>query len=313
MASSALSPVSHLFDHLQYLLNVSHLHSLRRKWRARNCGPRSCSCRWDFHPRAVSRSADSAPSKALIARGIEVGAADLFDKESLKNAVRGSEVQVVFGLAATVSRPPAEVSSVKLAPECDGVQQWPLHARDTVFIWLRALFSVIFDLQRESGIPHSILLTAWFCENVWKLGVLSSESYIVTTPKFAPEDQQCAMWVKHDLGQAALALAKNYNTPLGKRVGVLGGAFPVVSMKFTYPQLAAAIAKGISKPVAFLPVDSGARRDGAIVLFPFLFQAKIGSYHDTPVPNPTLVELEVKFAAIEEFVHWQQEVVPRFT
>jgi hypothetical protein len=42
----------------------------------------------------------------------------------------------------------------------------------------------------------------------------------------------------------------------------------------------------------------------------FLYQAKIGMYNDTPIPNPDLVALGVKFGTVEEFI--QKEVVPRF-
>lgn len=54
-----------------------------------------------YTPRAISRSLDSAASKALIAQGVEVVVADLWDKGSLKNAIRGSEV--VFGVRAHVT------------------------------------------------------------------------------------------------------------------------------------------------------------------------------------------------------------------
>ncbi|KAJ7939988.1 hypothetical protein B0H13DRAFT_2300044 [Mycena leptocephala] len=47
-------------------------------------------------PRAVSRSVDSASSKALIDRGVEVVAANLFDKESVKEAIQG--IEAVFGV-----------------------------------------------------------------------------------------------------------------------------------------------------------------------------------------------------------------------
>ncbi|KAJ7673819.1 NmrA-like domain-containing protein, partial [Mycena polygramma] len=47
-------------------------------------------------PRGVSRSLDSDASKALIANGVEVVVGNLFDKESLKKSIRGSEV--VFGV-----------------------------------------------------------------------------------------------------------------------------------------------------------------------------------------------------------------------
>lgn len=49
-----------------------------------------------YTPRAVSRSLDSDGSKALIAKGVEVVVGNLFDKESVKNAIRGSEA--VFGV-----------------------------------------------------------------------------------------------------------------------------------------------------------------------------------------------------------------------
>ncbi|KAJ7875116.1 hypothetical protein B0H14DRAFT_3549780 [Mycena olivaceomarginata] len=48
-----------------------------------------------YTPRAITRSLDSAKSKALIAKGVEVVSGNLWDKESLKTAIRGSEA--VFG------------------------------------------------------------------------------------------------------------------------------------------------------------------------------------------------------------------------
>jgi hypothetical protein len=47
--------------------------------------------------------------------------------------------------------------------------------------------------------------------------------------------------VAHDLGAAAVALLNNYTDP---SKGVLGASFPVISFKWTYTQLAAAIASG---------------------------------------------------------------------
>ncbi|KAK7043419.1 NmrA domain-containing protein [Favolaschia claudopus] len=49
-----------------------------------------------YTPRAVTRNLDSAKSKALAAQGIEVVVGNLWDKESLKHAIRGSEA--VFGI-----------------------------------------------------------------------------------------------------------------------------------------------------------------------------------------------------------------------
>jgi uncharacterized protein YbjT (DUF2867 family) len=50
-----------------------------------------------FTPRAVSRNPDSDAAKALKAKGIEVVKGDLFDLESLKGAIKGSEA--VFGVS----------------------------------------------------------------------------------------------------------------------------------------------------------------------------------------------------------------------
>lgn len=49
-----------------------------------------------YTPRAVSRSLESTGSKALIAKGVELVQGNLWDKESIKNAIRGSEA--VFGV-----------------------------------------------------------------------------------------------------------------------------------------------------------------------------------------------------------------------
>jgi uncharacterized protein YbjT (DUF2867 family) len=49
-----------------------------------------------YTPRAGSRSLNSVGSKALIAKDIEVVVGNLWDTESLKTAIRGSEV--VFGV-----------------------------------------------------------------------------------------------------------------------------------------------------------------------------------------------------------------------
>jgi uncharacterized protein YbjT (DUF2867 family) len=49
-----------------------------------------------FTPRAVTRNPDSDASKALKAKGVEVVKANLNDKESIKAALKGSDV--VFGI-----------------------------------------------------------------------------------------------------------------------------------------------------------------------------------------------------------------------
>ena len=43
----------------------------------------------------------------------------------------------------------------------------------------------------------------------------------------------------------------------------------------------------------------------------YAYQSDIGMYKDTPVPNPDLVALDVKFGPIDELI--LTEIVPRFS
>ncbi|KAF7329342.1 NmrA domain-containing protein [Mycena kentingensis (nom. inval.)] len=283
-----------------------------------------------FTPRAVSRSLDSDASKALIARGVEVVVADLFNKDSLKQAVRGSEV--VFGVTnfwdpAIFPADPkgaGEITQGKNlvdAAKEEGVKYFLWSSLPNISKESKGLYKHVYhcdnkalieDHLRASGVPHSIIFTGWFLENFYKLGSLTEPSpespgYIIPIPKFDASDKQGATWVRNDLGQAALALAKNYNTPKGAEVGVLGGAFPVVTAKFTYGAVAEELSKALKKDVKFVSVETTGMAELDEM---FLFQAKIGMYHDTPVPNPKLVELGAKFGTMQDFI--EKEIVPRF-
>ncbi|KAJ7058736.1 NAD(P)-binding protein [Mycena amicta] len=282
-----------------------------------------------FTPRAISRSLDSKGSKALIARGVEVVAANLFDKESLKNAVRGSEV--VFGVtnswdpAVFPVDPKGEITQGKNlvdAAKEEGVKYFVWSSLPNVNKEHNGLYKSVHHYDcattlhfpcllmylAASGVPYSVVLTGWFAENLWNFGSLVKSDdgvgYKIPVPKYTAEDTQHATWVKHDLGRAAVALAKNYNTKMGQDVGVLGGTFHAMGLKFTYPALAAAIAKAIKQDVTFVSVPSGGMAELDEM---FLFQTK----YDVAVPDPQLVALGAKFGSMEEFI--AQEVVPRFT
>lgn len=43
----------------------------------------------------------------------------------------------------------------------------------------------------------------------------------------------------------------------------------------------------------------------------YAYQSDIGMYKDTPVPNPDLVALGVKFGTLDELI--ATEIVPRFS
>ncbi|KAJ7889514.1 NAD(P)-binding protein [Mycena olivaceomarginata] len=258
--------------------------------------------------RALFREAlDSAGSKALIAKGIEV-----------VTAISGSEV--VFGGAhlhhggstRTSGDPEVFPADPKGAGEITQGKNLVDAAKEVgvkFFIWSslpnatkesNGLYkhiyhvdnkAVIEDYLRASGVPFAVLLTGWFAENLYKIGALqkSDTGYTIPIAKYAPEDTQV-----HDL--AAVALLTNY-TDASK--GVLGKSYPVVSFRPTYPQFAEAIAKAIKKEVKFVALETA-----GLVEFDemFLYQAKIGMYNDTPIPNPDLVTLGVKFGTVEEFI-----------
>ncbi|KAJ6595510.1 hypothetical protein DFH09DRAFT_142066 [Mycena vulgaris] len=277
-----------------------------------------------FIPRAVSRSLDSTASKALIAKGVEVVKADLFDLESVKAAIRGSEA--VFG-TTNFWDPEVFPADPKGKGEIVQGQNLVDAAKDAgvkFFIWSslpnatklsNGLYkhsyhvdnkAIIEDYLKASGVPYAALLTGWFAENLWKIGSLqkTETGYTIPIAKYGPEDPQEATWITRDLGAAAVALLSNYTDPTKE---ILGKGFPVISMKFTYAQMAAAIAAAIKKEVTFTPLET----TGILELDEmYLLQAKIGLYRDTPFPNPALVALGVTFGSMEEFI--KTEVVPRF-
>ncbi|KAJ7184875.1 NAD(P)-binding protein [Mycena filopes] len=277
-----------------------------------------------YTPRAVSRSLESPKSKALIAKGVEVVVADLFNKASLVAAIRGSEV--VFGntnfwdpeIFPADPEGKGEIiqgkNLVDAAKEA-GVKFFIYSSLPSATELSNGLYKHVYHVDNKvviqkhleaSGVPYALLMTAWFVENLWNFGALQATEtgYTIPIPKFGPDDVQAATWVAHDFGQAALALLTNYTDP---SKGVLGKEYPVVSMRFTFPQLAAAVAAGIKKEVTFTSPETA----GLVEIDEmYLLQAKIGLYPDTPTPNPDLVALGVKFGTLEEFV--EKEVVPRF-
>ncbi|KAJ7779776.1 NAD(P)-binding protein [Mycena metata] len=277
-----------------------------------------------YTPRAVSRSLDSAGSKALIAKGVEVVVANLFDKESVISAIRGSEA--VFGntnfwdpsvfpadpegrgeitqgknlvdAAKEVGVKFFIYSSLPNATEASKGAYKHLYHVDNK--------AIIEDYLRASGVPYAVLMTAWFLENFWNFGALqkTDTGYTIPIPRYGPEDVQVMTWVGGGFGQSALAMLKNYADPTK---GVLGKSYTVLTARATYPELAAAISAALKKEVTFTsPETSGLAEIDDM----YSFQANIGLYHDTPVPNPDLVALGVKFGTLEEFI--QKEVVPRF-
>ncbi|KAJ6564059.1 NAD(P)-binding protein [Mycena capillaripes] len=276
-----------------------------------------------YTPRAVSRSLDSAGSKALIAKGVDVVVGNLWDKESVKNAMRGSEA--VFGNtnfwdpevypADPQGKGETQGKNLVDAAKEVGVKFFiwsslPNATKESNGLYKHVYHvdnkAVIEEYLKASGVPYAVLLTGWFLENLWKIGSLqqTSTGYTIPIPKYGSNATQTATWAGHDIGPAAVALLTHYPDP---SKGVLGKSCPLISARFTYPEFAAAIAAAIKKEVTFTSPET----DGTEELDEmFLFQAKNGVYNDTPDPNPDLVALGVKTGTMEEFI--QKEVVPRF-
>ncbi|KAF7354408.1 NmrA domain-containing protein [Mycena venus] len=226
-----------------------------------------------YTPRAASRSLDSARCKALIARGVEIVVGNLWDKESLKNAIRGSEA--VFGLTnfwdpeIFPADPEGKGEVIQGKNLIDAAKEVDVK----FFIWSslesatkesNGLYKHVYHIDNKvaieeylkaSGVPYAVVLTGWFAENLWKIGSLqkTDTGYTIPIAKYGPDDMQSATWVARDLGQAALALLTQYTDP---SKGVLGKSYPVISFRFTYPEFAAAIAAAINKEVTFTPLET---------------------------------------------------------
>jgi hypothetical protein len=272
-----------------------------------------------YTPRAVSRRLDSDASKALSARGVEVVKANLFDKESVKAAIRGSDA--VFGVSAPLGSRHLQTSYLGFSghqllgsrslqrhrPErhcrthsgkesrrrSEGSRREVLHLEVCSLAGLSSIFK-LFNPYIQAPCPtrqkkrvdcistSSTLIVRPRCsfllfpdilrqtkqrsKSISKhLGFLTLSCSLPGSPKISGSKSQPILKYARRLllldrsfgslqktdtgftipiphfGAAAVALLSNYADP---SKGVIGGSFPVVSMKFTYPQLAAAIAKG---------------------------------------------------------------------
>ncbi|KAJ7636664.1 hypothetical protein FB45DRAFT_907054 [Roridomyces roridus] len=278
-----------------------------------------------YTPRAVTRKLDSPAAKALISRGIEVVEGNMWDRESVKRAMRGSEA--VFGntnfwdpevFPADPQGKGEVVQGKNLvdAAKEEGVKFFiwsslPSATKASNGVFTHAYHvdnkAIIADYLKESGVPFAVLITAWFPENLWNFNLLAKTDtgYSITVPTWGPDNIQRSTWVGHDLGNAAVALLTNYTDPSKE---VLGKSFQAISFTFKYPELVKALSKAIGKEVVFIsPETTGSPEYDE----QFLVQTKYPLYGDTPVPNPELVALGVEFGSLEEFI--STEVVKRFS
>ncbi|KAJ7506903.1 hypothetical protein B0H11DRAFT_246031 [Mycena galericulata] len=276
-----------------------------------------------FVPRAITRDPASEAAQKLKARGIEVVKGDPLDKGSLVSALRGSEAVFVV----TVPMMPVEVAG-EVQNEITQGKNIVDAAKEVgvkffIFSSLPSLSkisdgkyknciqydfkAVIEEYVQASGLPHAFLHLGAFLENYWKFGLLKKTptGFDVAVQNQTPKDRQAFTWVGRDVPAAALALLKNYTDPAK---GVSGKTYPIVNATMPYAELAAKTGKALGVEVTFTTAPPSGMR-----LMDEMYAAHAeysGLYTATPVPNPDLVALGVKFGTVEEFL--ETEVKPRF-
>ncbi|KAF8181933.1 hypothetical protein K438DRAFT_1937900 [Mycena galopus ATCC 62051] len=252
-----------------------------------------------FTPRAITRDPKSAAALALQAQGAEVVKADMADKASLVDALRGSET--VFTVTLSLFPPyspenPSEIRSVQgLGTLSD--RKYKSFLNDDK--------EQIEQYLQTSGVPNASLHLGSFAENLWGQHQLnrSDTGFTLSVPSYTPTARQAFTWVGHDVGEAALALLKNYTDPAKD---ISGKAYPVITAYISYPEFAGIISKALGKEVTFTSITTGIEALDTM----FAGQAAYNGLYTTPVPNPGLVALGAKFGTLEEFV--EMEVKKRF-
>ncbi|KAJ7256850.1 hypothetical protein B0H12DRAFT_1112005 [Mycena haematopus] len=276
-----------------------------------------------FTTRAVVRNPDSEPSLKLKALGVEVVKGDGLDKDSLVDALRGSEA--VFGVTAPIWPLKAEAEGPNELVWGKNMVDAAKEAGVKFFIWssvpsVKKLSggkyanvihyeqkAAVEEYLKSSGIPNASIHLGGFLENYWKFGLLkkTDTGFDISVPHFLATDRQAFTWVEQAVPATILALLKNYINP---SKNISGKTYPVVNANMTYSELAALTGKALGVGVTFTTAPAT-----GMPPFDEMYQSHAeysGLFTATPVPNPDLVALGVKFGTVQEFL--ETEVKPRF-
>ncbi|KAJ7490658.1 hypothetical protein FB451DRAFT_1220677 [Mycena latifolia] len=275
-----------------------------------------------FTPRAISRNPESEASLKLKARGVEVVKGNSANKESLVEALRGSEAVFAVTVPAFLDRTgetPDEWTQgknmVDAAKEAD-VKFFIFSSLPSIAKLSGGKYKscVHYDLKadvedylKSSGLANASLLLGGFLEGFWRIPFLkkTANGFGISVPNYNATERAAFTWVERDVAGAVLALLKNYTDP---SKNISGKSYPVVNATLSYTELTAMTAKVLGAEVTFTrapamgipPVDEM-----------FLAHAEYsGLFTATPEPNPDLVALGVKFGTMQEFL--ETEVKPRF-
>ncbi|KAJ7484154.1 hypothetical protein FB451DRAFT_1554755 [Mycena latifolia] len=269
-----------------------------------------------FIPRAITRNPASEASLALRARGAEVARADLADKASMVEALRGSEA--VFGLtnyfepSIFPGNPTGEIEQGKNlidAAKEAGVKFFVFSSLPSMTKLSGGKYTqarhfdnkdAIEEYLRSSGLANASIQLGGFFENFWTFKLLkkTETGFNIAIPKFSREALHNWTWVTRDVGASVLALLKNYDDP---SKAISGKVYPVITACLTYPAVAELVAKTLGVEVTFTsPETSGMKELDDM----FACQSEFATefFKGVPIPNPDLVALGVEFSSIEEFM-----------
>ncbi|KAJ7364833.1 hypothetical protein DFH08DRAFT_1073378 [Mycena albidolilacea] len=276
-----------------------------------------------FTPRAIVRNPDSDAVHKLKAQGVEIVKGDGLKKDSLVDALRGSEA--VFGVTAPI---------FPLKEEGEGPNElvWGKNIVDAAkevgvkfFIWSSVpsvkkisggKYSNVIHYEQKaaveeylqaSGLANASIHLGGFLENYWKFNLLkkTDTGFNVAVPHFSATDCQAFTWVEQVVPATILALLKNYTDP---SKNISGKTYPLVNANISYAELAELTGKVLGVEVTFTTAPAI-----GMPAMDEMYKSHAeysGLYTATPVPNSDLVALGVKFGTIQEFL--ETEVKPRF-
>ncbi|KAJ6459659.1 hypothetical protein C8R45DRAFT_554173 [Mycena sanguinolenta] len=269
-----------------------------------------------FTPRAITRDPESEAAAKIKAQGVEVVKADTADKASLLPALRGCEAAFVVTLSGFPPFSAEKPSELTIGKNIiDAAKE--AGVKFIVFSSLPGLTKLsggkytkctLYDDKEEieeylkaSGILNASLHLGAFAENLWTgrkaLKKTDAGTFDLSAPFYTPTSLSSFTWVGHDVGEATLALLKNYNDP---SKNVSGRAYPVVTGTMSFPDFATIISKSLGKEVTFTTAPPP-----GLPALDEMFAAGAeynGFYTATPIPNPDLTALGAKLATMEEFV-----------
>lgn len=219
-----------------------------------------------FTARAITRKVDSDKAKALAQQRVEVVAADIDDKESVRKAFQGAYgvfCVTNFWEHFSAEKEIAQAKNMAEAAKQAGVQHviWStlddtrkrVPLSDNRMPTLHGKYKVPhFDgkgeadaLFTQAGVPTTFLLTSFYWDNFIYFGMGPKKGpdgkLAITLPM---DDKKLPGIAAEDIGKCALGIFKKGKEYIGKTVGIAGD-------HLTGAQMAAAFTKALGQEVRY--------------------------------------------------------------